>query len=90
LLDRIAGPQGFKKRTPFWPYTIFSFVKKEQAEELSLCLGRHREVEAKCEVRKWPCPVAVRYEVARAQHAVIWGLSTGIIRDVVRTYRREQ
>lgn len=33
----------------------------------------------------------VRYEeAALAQHAIIWGLSTGIIRDVVRTYRRER
>ena len=33
----------------------------------------------------------VRYEEAAfAQHAVIWGLSTRIIRDVVRVYRRER
>ena len=29
-------------------------------------------------------------EAAKAQHAVIWGLSTGIMREVVRTYRRER
>jgi len=35
--------------------------------------------------------VRLQYEeAAKAQHAVIWGLSTGIIRDVVRTYRRER
>jgi hypothetical protein len=43
------------------------------------------------EARQRPCPVHVRYEeAARCQHAVIWGLSTGIIRDVVRTYRQER
>ena len=35
--------------------------------------------------------MAARYEeAARAQHAVIWGLSTGIIREVARAYRRER
>ena len=37
------------------------------------------------------CPVRVRYEeAALAQYAVIWGLSTGLVRDVVRVYRRER
>jgi hypothetical protein len=31
-----------------------------------------------------------RHWAAKAQHAVIWGMSTGIIRDVVQTYRRER
>jgi len=35
--------------------------------------------------------VRLQYEeAAKTQHAVIWGLSTGMIREVVRTYRRER
>lgn len=37
------------------------------------------------------CPVAKRYyRAALDQHAVIWGLSTGIIKDVIRAYRRSR
>jgi len=91
LLARIAGPNGYKKRTPFWAYTIFSFARQEQADEMRLHVGRHREVAAKLEAKSRPCPVAARYEEAAfAQYAVIWGLSTGLMRDVVRTYRRER
>jgi hypothetical protein len=65
--------------------------REEQADEMELYLGRSRETEERRQAKARPCPVAVRYEEAvRAQHAVIWGLSTGIIRDVVRTYRRER
>jgi hypothetical protein len=91
LLARVAGPSGYKKRTPFWAYTIFAFVREEQARELELYVGRRLEFEKRAEARKRACPVAVRYEeAALAQYAVIWGLSTGLIRDVVRTYRRER
>src|SRR3954469_24519680 len=27
LLARTAGPNGYRKRTPFWAYTVFSFVR---------------------------------------------------------------
>lgn len=91
LLARIAGQNRYKRRTPFWAFTIFSFVRKEQAEELELYLRRHREVREQQEARQWPCPVRLQYEkAARAQHAIIWGMSTGIMREVVRTYRRER
>jgi hypothetical protein len=91
LLDRIAGPNGYRRRTPFWAYTIFAFARQEQADEMRLHVGRRREMAERAERAKWPCPMTVRYEeAARAQHAVIWGLSTGIIRDVVRVYRRER
>ena len=91
LLARIAGSTGFKKRTRFWAYTIFSFAHKEQADELERHVRDRRELRARIEARARPCPVRLRYEeAARAQHAVIWGLSTGIIREVVRTYRRER
>jgi hypothetical protein len=91
LLDRIAGPNSYRKGTPFWAYTIFSFVHQEQADEMRLYVGRHREVAAKLEAKSRPCPVAIKYEeAALAQYAVIWGLSTGLMREVVRTYRRER
>jgi hypothetical protein len=91
LLADIGGDNGFKKRTPFWAYTIFSFDQKEQADELERHLRDRRELQARIEARARPCPMRTQYEeAARAQHAVIWGLSTGIIRDVVRTYRRER
>src|SRR3954465_12364586 len=86
LLARIAGPNGYRKRTPFWAYTIFSFVHQGQADEMRLYVGRHREVAAKLEAKSRPCPVAIKYqEAALAQYAVIWGLSTGLMREVVRT-----
>jgi hypothetical protein len=91
LVARIAGPNGYKKRTPFWAYTIFSFVHEEQAAEMRLYLGRHREAAAKLEAKQRPCPVAVKYaEAAFYQYAVIWGLSTGPLREVVRVYGRER
>jgi hypothetical protein len=91
LLAQIAGDNGFKKRTPFWAYTVFSFVHREQADRLEREIRERRDLEARREAKARPCPVLVRYEeAARAQHAVIWGLSTGIIREVVRTYRRER
>jgi len=90
-LVQIAGANGFKKRTPFWAYTIFSFVHKEQADRLEREIQDRRWLRDRLEAKARPCPVAVRYEEAvRAQHAVIWGLSTGVIREVVRTYRRER
>jgi hypothetical protein len=91
LLVRVAGANGYKRRTPFWAYAIFSFVHKEQADRLERGLRDMRELQARLEAKARPCPVRVRYEeAARAQHAVIWGLSTGIIREVVRVYRRER
>jgi hypothetical protein len=52
---------------------------------------RWRHDEELREARRWPCPVRVRYDqAALAQYAMLWGLSTGIIRDVVRTHRRER
>ena len=91
LLERVAGANGYKKRTPFWAYTIFSFVHQEQADRLERRLRDRRELQARIEARARPCPVRIQYdEAARAQHAVIWGLSTGVVREVVRTYRRER
>jgi hypothetical protein len=49
LVARVAGRDSFKKRTPFWPYTILSFVHQEQAAEMRLYLGRHREAAARGE-----------------------------------------
>jgi hypothetical protein len=86
----IAGPMGYKRRTPFWAITIIAF-DTEKAATLKGLLRRWRYDEELREARRWPCPVRVRYEeAALAQYAVVWGLSTSIIRDVVRVYRRER
>lgn len=91
LLVRVAGANGFNKRTPFWAYTVFPFVHREQADQLERALRDRRDLQAWREAKARPCPVRVQYEeAARAQHAIIWGLSTGIMREVVRTYRRER
>jgi hypothetical protein len=88
---RIAGPIGFKKWSPFWAITNIAFDSREKAIELEGLLHHWRRENELREMRQRPCPVAVRYEeAAKAQHAVIWGLSTGIMREVVRTYRRER
>ena len=47
LLAGVAGAHGFKKRTPFWPVTIFSFVHKEQADRLERELRDVRELRAR-------------------------------------------
>jgi hypothetical protein len=91
LLTEITGSTGFKKRRPFWAYTVFSFVHKEQAGRLERELRERRELRVGLEAKARPCPVPVRvrYEEAiPAPHAVIWGLSRGVIREVVRVYRR--
>jgi hypothetical protein len=91
LLAQIASDNGFKKRTPFWAYTVFLFVHREQADRLEREIQDRRWLRDRLAAKARPCPVAARYEeAARAQHAVIWGLSTGVIREVVRTYRRER
>ena len=90
-VERIAGPSCYKKRSPFWACTIIAFDTNEKAAELERLVRRRSREDELREARQRPCPVRVRYEeAARCQHAVIWGLSTGIIRDVVRTYRRER
>lgn len=84
----IAGPIGFKTRKPNWGVRVLQFDTREKAESFSRRLRRWRHEEALREIRKRPCPRRIRYEAAAlAQHAVIWGLSTGIIREVVRVYR---
>lgn len=88
---RIAGPIGYKKRTPFWAITIIAFDSDEKAIQMEALLRDWRHDEELRQASKWPCSVRTRYEeAALAQYAVIWGLSTGIIRDVVRVYRRER
>jgi hypothetical protein len=88
---RIAGSIGYKRRTPFWAITIIAFCSREKAVQMEGLLREWRHDEELREARRWPCPVRVRYEEAAfAQYAVIWGLSTGIIRNVARIYRRER
>ena len=88
---RIGGPTGYKRRSPFWAITIIAFDSQEKAVRMEGVLRDWRHDEELREARRWPCPVHVRYEeAALAQYAVIWGLSTGIIREVVRVYRKER
>lgn len=90
-LDRIAGPNGYRRRTPFWAYTVFSFVLKAQADAFELQVQRRHELADREERARHPCPIRVRYEeAARNQHAVIWGLSTGVLPRVVERYRAER
>jgi hypothetical protein len=87
----IAGPIGFKIRKPNWGVRIFQFDTEEKAEAFRRRLHRWRHEEDLRDARKRPCPIKVRYEeAALAQHAVVWGLSTGVMREVIRTYRRER
>jgi hypothetical protein len=60
LLARVAGANGFKKRTPFWAYTVFSFVHKEQADQIERELCDRRELQARREAKARPCPVRPR------------------------------
>lgn len=86
---RIGGSTGYKRRSPFWAITIIAFDSQEKAIQMDGLMRDWRHDEELREARRWPCPVRVRYEeAALAQYAVIWGLSTGIIRDVVQVYRR--
>jgi hypothetical protein len=58
---------------------------------MRLYVRRHREAAARLEAKKRPCPVDVKYaEAAFHQYAVIWRLSTDLLREVVRVYRRER
>jgi hypothetical protein len=51
------------------------------SRQLERELRERRQLRNLQEARARPCPERVRYdEAALAQHAVIWGLSTGIIR----------
>lgn len=69
LLAQIAGSDGFKKRTSFWAYTVFSFVHREQADRLEREI-QDRRWRDRLQAKARPCPVA---EAVRAQHAVVWG-----------------
>ncbi len=86
-VQRIAGPAGFKKRTPFWAFTIVAFDTQEKAAELErwLQVSRFRDEPD----RRTSEPD--RYELAaQMQYAVLWGLSTGLIGQVVKVYRAER
>jgi hypothetical protein len=87
--ERAAGIAGYQVETRGWASTRILFDTQAKADEFRYRLKRHREEVERAELRKRPCPVRVAYEKASlGQHAVIWSLSTGIIRDVVQAYRR--
>lgn len=87
VVERIAGPTGYKKRAS----SIIYFDTAEKALSLERWLADRKQDRMRVEAERWTCPIVERYERAAAtQHAVIWGLSTGIIEEVVRVYRRER
>ncbi len=78
---RIAGIMGYGRRSRGWAATVVAFDTREKADELNRKLRRWRHERQLSEMRRHPCPVAVRYaEAALRQHGIIWGLSTGHIR----------
>lgn len=88
---RAGGPAGYKTAKRGWAAVVFSFDTPEKATAFDRWTRRLLHEEELRRMRLRACPVRERYDqAARHQHAVIWGLSTGIIRDVVRTYRIER
>lgn len=87
--ERVAGVMGYRTRPRGWHGTTIYFDSKEKADEFSARLWRYRQDVEQAKERLRPCPVAAGYRrAALGLHAVCWGLSTGIIKDVVRAYRR--
>lgn len=90
-VEAVAGPIGFKTWSPNWAVVVVAFDPQEKAAELEGVLRRWRHEEEMREARKRPCPQRVRYEEAAVrQHAIIWGLATGVMREVIRVYRHER
>ena len=86
---RIGGIMGYRQRSRGWAATLIAFDTQEKADQLMRKLRRWRHEQELAEMRRHPCPIAVRYaEAALRQHGVVWGLATGHIRPIVQAYRR--
>jgi len=84
----IGGLMGYKRRGR-WPSIAVLFDTPEKAEEFRRRKELWQREREAARNRLRPCPIALKYEAAAlGLHAVVWGLSTGIIRDVVQAYRR--
>lgn len=87
-VTRIAGNAGYRRRSPFWAVTTVCFDTPAKADELRAWLRAQRFSET-FEPRRPARPDS--YELAaKIQHAIIWGLSTGLIRPVVQAYRERR
>ncbi|HTR86221.1 MAG TPA: hypothetical protein VMI56_17185 [Reyranella sp.] len=87
--ERVAGVMGYQVKKRGWASTRILFDTIEKAREFADRLERHRHDVEIVEARRRPCPIRTRYDqAALGLHAVTWGLSTGVIRDVVQAYRR--
>ncbi len=88
---RIGGIMGYRQRSRGWAATVVAFDSQEKADQLMRKLRRWRHEQELAEMRRHPCPIAIRYaEAALRQHGVVWGLSTGHIRPIVQAYRQER
>ena len=85
---RIAGYAGYKQRSPFWAITTVFFDAKEKADGLRAWLHKEKFSEGREPYR--PPPPDPYNVAAKVQHAIIWGLSTGLIRPVVMAYREKR
>jgi hypothetical protein len=86
---RIGGIMGYSQRLRGWAATAVAFDTQEKADQLMRKLRRWRHERELAEMRRHPCPIAIRYaEAALRQHGVVWGLSTGHIGPIVQAYRR--
>jgi hypothetical protein len=86
-VGRIAGPVGYTRRQPFWACVAIYFDAPEKVDALKHWLSAV-DFDGKREAaRREPCRVRIAYEkAALGQYAVLWGLSTGVIRDMVQAY----
>jgi len=88
VVASIAGYAGYWKHSPFWAFTVVAFDTPEKAAELGRWLRKVDFEGDQHDRRREPCRSRAQYKrAAAAQYAVIWGLSTGTILDVVSTYR---
>jgi hypothetical protein len=86
---RIGGIMGYSRRSRGWTATAVAFDTQEKADKLMRKLRRWRHEQDLAEMRRHPCPVAIRYaEASLRQHGVVWALATGHLRPIVQAYRR--
>jgi hypothetical protein len=87
-VKRIGGLLGYRTRKPNWGCRVLAFDTPEKEQQMRRLLARWRHERYLLELRRQPCRIATAYErAALGQHAVLWGLSTGVIADVVAAYR---
>jgi hypothetical protein len=89
--SRLAGNAGCFIESRGWRGTTIWFDTAEKAEEFSRLQAEWREAWVAAHPRQPVHPLDARYrKAALAHHAIVWGLSSGVLRDVVRAYRRSR